>query len=60
MVDDDYLRLAADGVEYHVGMDKIAACSDGLIKATRQQRQRYEVSVTGTRWPEVDEDRSIR
>ena len=59
-MNDDYLRLVVDGVEYHVARDKIAACFDRLIEATRKQRQPYEVSVTGTRSPEVGEDLSIR
>jgi hypothetical protein len=41
-------------------MDEIAVCSDRVIEATRHQRQRYEVSVTGTRRPKVGEDLSIR
>ncbi len=59
-VDDDYLRLVANGVEYWVRMDRIATYSDRLLKASREQRARYEVSTTGIHWPDVGEDLSIR
>jgi uncharacterized protein involved in type VI secretion and phage assembly len=59
-VDDDYLRIVVDGVEYSVSMDVIADYSDRLRLATPEQRRRYEISATGIHWPEIDEDLSIR
>lgn len=59
-VDDDYLRVVVNDVEYPVSMDRIATYSDRLRQATRVQRARYEVSATGIHWPELDEDPSCR
>ena len=58
-VDDDYLRVVVNDVEYWLSMAKIATYSDRLLKATREQREKYEVSTTGIHWPALDEDLSI-
>jgi len=58
-VDDDYLRVVVNDVEYWVSMARIATYSDRLLKATREQREKYEVSTTGIHWPALDEDLSI-
>ena len=55
-VDDDYLRVVVNDVEYWLSMAKIATYSDRLLKATREQREKYEVSTTGIHWPALDED----
>ena len=59
-VDDDYLRVVVNDVEYWVSMARIATYSDRLLKATREQREKYEVSTTGIHWPALDEDLSIK
>ena len=59
-VDDDYLRVVVNDVEYWLSMAKIATYSDRLLKATREQREKYEVSTTGIHWPALDEDLSIK
>lgn len=59
-VDDDYLRVVVNDVEYRVSLDRIATYSDRLRQATREQRARYEVSATGIHWPDLDEDLSIK
>ena len=58
-VDDDYLRVVVNDVEYWLSMARIATYSDRLLKATREQREKYEVSTTGIHWPALDEDLSI-
>jgi hypothetical protein len=52
------LSLRVDGKEYRID---ITRQSERLARATRRQRERFELSPTGygIHWPDIDEDLSI-
>jgi hypothetical protein len=54
----DRLRVRIDGKEHTFDLEQI---SPRLLRASREQRMKYEVSPAGygIRWPLIDEDLSI-
>ena len=38
----------------------IVALTPRLLRATPEQRNKYELSASGIHWPEIDEDLSFR
>ena len=56
--DEAYLYLTVDGQSYRI---QWADCSPRLLRATSDQRKRFEVSPSGygIHWPEIDEDLAI-
>jgi hypothetical protein len=52
------LSLSVDGKEYRID---ITRQSERLARATRRQRERFELSPSGygIHWPDLDEDLSI-
>jgi hypothetical protein len=52
------MYLEVDGKKYEID---ITRQSEGLAKATEEQREKYEISPSGygIHWPDIDEDLSI-